>query len=90
MFEVRDVQSGLLGNRVELTALDDMKGTVKLVSFAPHGMTAYEVPYCYLRGTSLTLRFAPWKRFGRGTRVDLATVLKHPSMQRQLLREGRG
>jgi hypothetical protein len=88
VFEVTQVQIGLLGRSVELTALEDMSGIETLVSYG-HEMSAYKVSYSFPKGTALTLRFPPWKKFARGARVPLATVLKHPSMQRQLFRSGR-
>jgi hypothetical protein len=89
MFEVSNVQLGLLAKRVTLTALDDMSGTETLVNPAPHGIAAHQCPYDFARGSILTLRFAPWKAFAEGDRVELATVLKHPSVQRQMFREAR-
>jgi hypothetical protein len=89
MFEVTNVQRGLLAKRVELTALDDMSGTDTLVNPAPHGIAAHKCPYHFPRGSNLTLAFVPWKALSIGNRVDLSTVLKHPSVQRQLFRDAR-
>ena len=90
IFEVTGVRRSLLAKRVELTALDDMIGTETVVNYAPHGMAAHHCPYHFSRGSNLTLRFAPWNALSIGNRVDLPTVLKHPSMQRQLFRIARG
>ena len=89
MFEVTDVRRGLLAKRVELTALDDMSGTETLVSPSLYGFPALKCPYHFLPGSKLTLGFAPWNALSIGNRVDLSTVLKHPSMQRQLFRNAR-
>lgn len=89
MFEVTNVRRGLLAKRVELTALDDMSGTETLVNPALHGTAAYKCPYHFPQGSNLTLRFAPWNALSIGNRVDLSTVLKHPSVQRQLFRNAR-
>jgi hypothetical protein len=89
MFQVTNVRLRLLWKAVTLIAENDMRGTETLVNAAPHGMTAYECPYYFRVGSSLTLRFAPWKSLAKGDRVELATVLKHPSVQRQMFREAR-
>jgi len=89
MFEVTDIAAGLLWKRVRMVALDDMNGTQTLLSPVPHAINAYNCPYRFPKGSTLTLKFTPWKRLAPGDRVDLATVLKHPSVQRQLFRAAR-
>jgi hypothetical protein len=86
MFQVTDVRRALLARRVTLMAIDDMIGTETLISPGRHDLSAGSYAYHFPRGSTLTLRFAPWKTFSRGDRVKLATVLKHPSVQRQLFR----
>jgi len=89
MFQVTNIERGLINKTVELTALENMGGIETLVNPAIHGMAAYECPYSFPRGSTISLRFAPWNRLSIGDRLELSTVLKQPSIQRQLFRGAR-
>lgn len=86
MFEVTSLLRRLPTKIVELTALEEMAGNHRILRAGRHRSKIFECPYDFAKGTNLVLGFVPWKRLKVGDRLDVATVLRHRSAEKWLLR----
>jgi hypothetical protein len=84
VFEVTAVRGWLPSKLVELTAIDNIRG-IKLLGNGIRG-GVFRCPYHFPKGAQLILTYPPWRHFNVGEHIDTATVLKHPSVQRELSR----
>lgn len=81
MFEVTGISGRLPSKLVELEALEEMTGVHRLLSMGRFDSKIYECAYHFPAGTRLILEFAPWRRVELGDRIDVPSVLRHPSVE---------
>ena len=87
VFEITAIDSGFLSKFLELIVTEEVAGVTRIIDGGPRSLTVYECPYRFPQGAKLILEFGRRKQFKVGDRLDVATVLQHPSVKDLILRD---
>ena len=89
MFRVIDIRRSGIWKLVRFEVLTDMVGTEPILTGLRHDLSAVAAPYSFANGSSFQLKYPFWNRLQRGDSVDLATLLRHPDVRRELIWKAR-